>query len=307
MVIGALAPTLVPNFAALLFGRVVSGFGGGLLLVSILKLLTEAFTEVQHGVAFGVFVAGLPAGTGIAFDLFTPLSRWLGGWRGETYVAIVIALMALAAFAGVVRSGKRETRAANTAQSVLRNGPILRLSLAVVLGYTAVIGFTTWAPTTLVSYAHIPIWSASAIASILLLIDIPLGPLWGAVSDRIGRRKMFIILAFAIYLIGSIFIPVVAEASSWIVAPALLLVVAVMGSGCAMFFPVALSIPRKCVTHEQAGSAYGMFFTAQALGMLLGPSVIGYALDVTSATIAFLTVSAITFAGLLASIAIRSN
>ncbi|MDE1852838.1 MAG: MFS transporter [Thaumarchaeota archaeon] len=306
MAVGGAITILSPGFTAVVGGRVVSGFGSALLLVSILKLLMDAIPRTHHGLAFGLFVAGLPVGTGISFDLLGPFGKALG-WRGETGIATAVIIAALVVYSLVKPGTGARAASSGSIAPVLRNGAMLRLIVTVVLGYTAIIGFTTWAPSTLVSYAHIPIWLASVIASILLLIDVPLGPFWGSLSDRLGRRKLFVVLAFMIYGVASLFVPFAATSPSWLVAPALILVIGAMGTGCSMFFPAALTIPAKSVAPEGAGTAYGLFFTAQVIGMLLGPLLIGYSLDVAPPSVGFLTVSVITFVGLLASVMIRSK
>jgi MFS family permease len=80
-----------------------------------------------------------------------------------------------------------------------------------------------------------------------------------------------------------------------------------MGVGCSMFFPAALAIPAETVPHELCGAAYGLVFTGQVTGMVLGPQVIAMALDATSATGAFLAVSALTLIGLLLSFSLRAR
>ncbi len=74
-----------------------------------------------------------------------------------------------------------------------------------------------------------------------------------------------------------------------------------------MFFPAALTIPAETVEPEQVGVAYAMFFMAQVAGMLLGPVLIGAVIDLSSAYGAYLGVSAITLAGLLASTTLRGR
>jgi MFS family permease len=129
---------------------------------------------------------------------------------------------------------------------------------------------------------------------------------WWAVSDRLGRRKPFIVGGFIVYLIGSLVVPVVAHAGALSVA-GLLLTITGMGIGCAMFFPAALAIPAETVEPEQVGMAYALFFMAQVGGMLLGPVLIGAVLDLGSATGAFLAVSAITLAGVLVGLTLRGR
>ena len=303
MLAGTAVTLAAPTWAQVLAGRAIAGLGSGLLLVALLKVAAENGPREKLGIALGIFAAGLPAGTGIAFNLLRPLSQ-PAGWRGALAAAGLLVLASVLVFE--VASGRRLARSAISVNPslVLRSGELWRLSLVTVLGYAAIIGFTTWAPTTLVGYARIPVWVASLIASILLVVDIPFAPFWGAVSDRLKRRKMFVIAAFAVYLPGSLLVPGVAVSGAVLV---LVLVIAAMGIGCSMFFPAALAIPAETVQPDHAGAAYGLLFTAQVAGMLVGPLAIGLVLDLSSARFAFFTVSVLAAGGLLAGLALRSR
>jgi MFS family permease len=305
LIAGTSVCIVAPTFTVLLIGRVISGVGGGLLVIALLTLITESIPRAERGLALGIFVAGLPAGTGLAFDLLTPLGSRLG-WRGEMGIALLIVLGALLLFWRGIPQGTRSAATPSHLGAVLRHGQLWRLALVTLLGYTAIIEFTTWVPTTLVTFARVPLWLGAVIASILLVIDIPFAPLWGAVCDRVGRRKPFIVCGFIVYLVGSLVVPVVASASGWRIA-GLLVVITGMGIGCAMFFPAALAIPAETVEPEQVGLAYALFFMAQVGGMLLGPVLIGAVLDFGSATGAFLSVSAITLGGVLVGLTLRGR
>src|SRR5215472_2860673 len=228
----------------------------------------------------------------------------LGGWRIGLLAAGGLLLSIAAVFELLASRWAQQVGLSVDPRLALRSGELWRLSTVTVLGYAAILGFTTWTPTTLVGFARIPLWAASLIASMLLIIDIPFAPLWGAVSDRIGRRRPFVIAAFTVYLIGSILVPWIAQTHA--VAP-LVLVIAGMGIGCAMFFPATLTIPAETVTRERVGAAYGLFFTAQVAGMLAGPVLIGQLLDAGSPALGFLGVSAVTALGLVAAFTLRSR
>jgi YNFM family putative membrane transporter len=279
---GTLMSSAAPSFAILLLGRVISGLGGGLLVIALLTLLAERISQAQRGLALGIFVAGLPVGTGAAFYLLAPLSGRLG-WRGEVGIALVLLLGALALFLWGLAPATRRLEG---------------LALVTLLGYTAISGFTAWTPVTLVTFAQVPLWLGVVIATVLLVIDIPFAPLWGAVSDHAGRRKPFILLALSLYLLGSLLVSVMTRTRLWTI-PGLLVVIAGMGIGCAMFFPVSLAIPAETVEPEQVGVAYAMLLMAQVGGMLLGPALIGSLLGLSEAAGVFLSVSAVTLAGLL--------
>jgi len=303
MMLGTAITLAAPSLAVVLTGRVIAGAGSGFLLVAVLKVGTEVIPRAKLGLALGIFAAGLPAGTGVAFNLLRPLAQ-LGGWRVGLLSAGVLLLSTAAVFELLASRWEQRKGLSVDPRLALRSGELWRLSTVAVLGYAAILGFTTWAPTTLVGFARIPLWAASLIASMLLIIDIPFAPLWGAVSDRIGRRRPFVIAAFTVYLIGSLLVPWVAQTHA--VVP-LVLVIAAMGIGCAMFFPAALTIPAETVTKERMGAAYGLFFTAQVAGMLAGPVLIGQLLDTGTPALAFFGVSAVTALGLAAAFTLRSR
>ncbi len=303
MLAGTAVSLIAPSWPLVLAGRALAGTGGALLLVAVLKIGTQCVPAEKLGLSMGLFAAGLPVGTGLAFNLLRLLAQ-TGGWRASLLAAGVVVLTAALVFE-VIGAGRPSTTSmsVNPARA-LRSGELWRLSLVAVLGYAAILGFTTWTPTTLVGFARIPLWAAALIASILLIVDIPFAPLWGAVSDRAGRRKPFVVASFTVYLIGSLLVPAVAQTHA--VAP-LVVVITGMGIGCAMFFPAALTIPAQSVSPDRIGAAYGLFFTAQVVGLLSGPLLIGQILDLGTPTLAFLGVSALTALGLAASFTLSTR
>jgi hypothetical protein len=81
---------------------------------------------------------------------------------------------------------------------------LARLLALTVIGYAVIRAFTTWAPVHVPGYARLAAQTTVILASILLAIDIPATPFWGHLSDRIGRRKPFLIYAFVIYAAGAL-------------------------------------------------------------------------------------------------------
>jgi MFS family permease len=304
--VGGVATGLVGTFPLLLVARAVSGIGGGLLLVTLLKVIVERIPSDRRGLALGIFAAGFPAGTSVAFNLLGALGRDTG-WRTAVLAAAACVGIGALLFWQLTPEASAPPPAP-TARSTraLRNPELWRLATTTAFGYSAILGFTTWAPATLVRYASVPGWVAAFIASLLLLIDIPFSPLWGRLSDRIGRRKPFIVAAFAIYLTGSLLVPPVGRVPG-IAIPGLLAVVLVMGVGCAMFFPTALAIPPEVVPVELTGAAYGLFFTAQVIGMMAGPLLVGTVIDQTSTVGGFLTISVLALGGVLSALTLRSR
>ncbi len=173
LLLGGSAVTAVArSLGFLLVGRALAGLGGGMVLLATLKLLATRVPAAQLGRAFGIFVAGLPIGTGIAFDALNRLSSW----RLSAAAAATLVVPAGVAFMALVspESEARPSRSVRADLAALLALPALRLlALLVVLGYTAIIAFTTWAPSRLVAYGGLAPTTAALIASVLLVVDIP--------------------------------------------------------------------------------------------------------------------------------------
>lgn len=295
---GAGLTAAASSLPLLLAGRVVAGAGGAMALLAVLRVLTARVPAASLGTAFGLFIAGLPIGTGFDFDVL----NHLGSWRLATIAAMGTAVAAAAVFWWLAPRGAPPAPQP-AIRTILAHPVLRRVSLLVAVGYTAILAFTTWSPTKLTAYGHLAAGSAALITSVALLVDIPFSPLWGLVSDRLGRRKPFVAGAFLIFGVPAFAIPAAAPLGLGV----LLLIVAGMGVGCAMFFPVVLTLPRPLVGEDQVGAAYGLFLTAQALGMAVGPLAVGFVFTGASIVLGFVTIGALMAAGFLVALPLRAR
>lgn len=301
---GGIATALAPSYGLLLAARVGAGLGGAMVLVASLKLLVSNVATERLGVALGVFVAGLPLGTAIAFDALAPLVGH-GGWRANAAAASVVAGLCAGVFAAVANiDDVVPTTPGPGAKRALGSVEFRRLLGVVALGYAIIIAFTTWAPSRVASYAHLQHQTAAVIASLLLVVAIPFAPLWGRVSDRLGRRRPFLLASFAIYAGGTLMLPGVARLGGpralWLGA-----IVGAMGVGCAMFCPIVLAVIPGLVDQEDLGSAYGLFVTAQVVGMALGPLALGLVFGHATTPVGLWTISSVAVGGLAATTRLR--
>jgi MFS family permease len=277
----------VPGFGWLLGARAAGGVGTCLLMVGTLKMLGARVPAPRLGSALGVFVAGLPVGTVLAFDVIAPLA---GGraWRAAALgaAAAVAAAFPIVTWAAAdapasrpapVRPARpRQPRRARRrgGRGVLASADLWWLVALTGTGYATIIAFTTWAPAHVAHYAGLTRQTSLVIASVLLAVDIPAAPAWGRLSDRLGRRKPFLVLAFAVYAAGAAGLPLVARMPGpralW-----LALTVAIMGTGCAMFLPATLAVVPALVPAAGLGTGYGLVVAAQMTGMAAGPLAIG--------------------------------
>lgn len=306
LLVGAGLTVAAESLAVLLAARALAGLGGGMVLVATLRMLAAGLPPERLGAAFGLFIAGLPAGTGLAFLVF----NHLGGWRESMAAAGVLTAAIAVAFALVAPRGEVGSPAdAPERDDAERPGArriLWHLAALVALGYMAIVAFTTWAPSSLESYAGLSAAATAAIASLLLLIDLPFAPLWGRVSDRLGRRRPFVVASFLVYGIGAALL-------AWVAGPqgfgagVIVGVVAAMGIGCAMFFPATLAIPAAIVPGRLLGRSYGLFLTAQAAGMAAGPLALGAVFAAGSTPAGLLVIAGLSGVGFLASLPLRTR
>ncbi len=126
---------------------------------------------------------------------YTPAELEAGGWRIPFYIGAACALFGL-----YLRRGLVESAEFKAVQKLPRGNPfteLLKHPRAVLLvfgltmgGTTAFYTYTTYMPTFLVNTVKLTRDQATQISFITLLIYACLQPVFGALSDRIGRRPV---------------------------------------------------------------------------------------------------------------------
>ncbi len=162
----------------------VTLIGGQLLSLGVLLLLQATMTEAA-------------------------LTEW--GWR----IAFVFgALLAILVY--ILRRGLAETEAFRQQASdrpkssfgaLWRGHPKLFLIIAVVSagGSLSFYAFTTYLQKFLVNTAGLPKTMATEIMTLALVVFMLLQPIWGAISDRVGRKPLLLLFSIGV---GAVAVPV---------------------------------------------------------------------------------------------------
>ena len=103
----------------------------------------------------------------------------------------------------------------------------------------------------------------------------------GALGDRVGRRKIFVI-GIAIFALASLGCALATNSFLMIAARA------VQGIGAALLVPQSLAIISASFPRERRGRAIGFWAAASAITTSLGPPLGGFLIDVWSWRVAFL-------------------
>jgi MFS family permease len=132
-------------------------------------------------------------------------------------------------------------------------------------------------------------WAVSAVLLPDLLPAILLGPMLGALVDRVGWRACAT-FADALRCIG--FIVILLASSS---LPVMIAGAAIAGLGGALFHPAALAGLPQLAPGRRRQVAMGLFGALDDLGLTLGPALAGLLLAVTAPS-TLMAVNAVTFA-----------
>ena len=193
--IGAWAPAL------LLLARLVQGLSVGGEYGTTATYMSEVALSGQRGFFSSFQYVTLIGGQLLAVLVVVLLQQWLSeaemkawGWRIPFVIGALTAVVALLLRRTLKETSTPETRANQEAGSVaglLRNH---RAAFLTVLGYTAggsliFYTFTTYMQKYLVNSAGMSIKTASYVMTACLFLYMCMQPLFGALSDRIGRRS----------------------------------------------------------------------------------------------------------------------
>ncbi len=192
--IGAWAPAL------LLLARLVQGLSVGGEYGTTATYMSEVALSGQRGFFSSFQYVTLIGGQLLAVLTVVLLQQWLSeaemkawGWRIPFVIGALTAVVALFLRRTLKETSTAQTRASAEAGSVrglLRNH---RAAFLTVLGYTAggsliFYTFTTYMQKYLVNSAGMSIKTASYVMTACLFLYMCMQPLFGALSDRIGRR-----------------------------------------------------------------------------------------------------------------------
>ncbi|MBM2832566.1 MAG: major facilitator superfamily 1, partial [Dehalococcoidia bacterium] len=99
-------------------------------------------------------------------------------------------------------------------------------------------------------------------------------PLSGYMAGRLGRRRLLIIVGMLGVMVTMALVPAVN-------GPSLVALLVVLGLFTALAPPSIFALPPDLIGHENAGLGFGVLNTGLNIGVVLGPFIVGQALDIT--------------------------
>jgi predicted MFS family arabinose efflux permease len=274
MIAGGLVLAAAPGFAVALAGRLISGTGAVLLMVSLPTIIMARFAGPALPAAMGTLLAGYPFGVGLGSVLLPAAASW----RMAMGATAVLAAMALVGAAIVLDEGSGRTAVTRRGAwpGIRKLAAVMAAGLvwgAVNAGFAVLLGF---AVVFFVGQGLSP-YVAGTLVSLVAFATVPVGPLGGWLLGQLPHPLLGIAGGIALSSIGIALLP---EG----VAPAVLLVVIGVVIG-ATAGPI-VALPAAVLAPEHRAMGMGVFWLVFFLLTSVLPPLAGLARDVTGAAAA---------------------
>ncbi|MBC8343338.1 MAG: MFS transporter [Bacteroidetes bacterium] len=284
-----LMSTFLPQYSSelkmMLLGRFFYGLGAETSIVVISKILVKWFKGKDLALAFGLKVAFGRLGTFAALQLSPRLAQEGIQLDWAIWFAAILVCIGLLAFLVYMLidfkvDKKNEPTAVITKQEkfqvkdvvgIIKNPAYIMIALLCVTFYSAVFPFMSYAPDFFLHKFGMSHVESGKIASLLPLGTLFFTPLFGFLIDRFGKSASAMIFGSCI-----LFIVHISFALTHTPPHALMILLGISFS----LVPAAMWPSMvKLVQDKQIGTAYGLMYSIQNLGLWGFPILAGVILD----------------------------
>jgi nitrate/nitrite transporter NarK len=274
-------------------GFATFGVGVEVAGITVSKIIVKWFKGKELALAMGLEMATARLGTTLAMATSIPIATALHGVSKPILVCLIMLCIGMIAFFfyatmdkkldksiadEAIRSGsvdEEESFKASHVFQILKNKGWWYIAILCVLFYSAVFPFIKYATDLMVNKFHVSESLAGNIPALLPLGTILLTPLFGNIYDRKGKGATIMIIgAVLLILVHTVYsIPFLTS------TPLAIVMIMLLGVALSLV-PSAMwpSVP-KIIPEKQLGTAYGMIFLIQNIGLSLVPLLIGWVLN----------------------------
>ena len=205
MLLGSVVGSFAPNAALFLVGRAIEGCAYGLICVIGPNIMPRLFPLKNQGLVMGIWSLWIPVGTIIAFFL-APVIFEAAGWRPIWYVSLIMEVVSLAWMFASVKMPQVPENELVDGDVTRRKKPgkcfmfaAIMMSVAFLAWvYVYVDNINTLYPTFLQQAKGMSVFDSSMLPNWIAIITIPVGILFGVLSDKWNARKYFVAVPYLV-------------------------------------------------------------------------------------------------------------
>ncbi|MEJ1126313.1 MFS transporter [Variovorax sp. CCNWLW225] len=302
---GSTAGALANGMAMLLAGRVVEGLGFVLITIAGPSVLQRMVSPGGKDLAFAIWSCFMPAGIAIALFSGSLLDGWRGFWLGNAALAALLALLLLlgvsrgAASAAPVSWHSMARDAAATAKA---GAPALIAASFVIysLQFFALFSFL---PVLLIERMGVGMAAAGSLSAVACCVNVAGNLAAGVLLKRGVARWLLAAVASALMGLSAIgiFLPVLGA------VPAFLLCLAFSGAGGLLPATLIGTSPIVSPNARLVPMSMGLLMLGSNLGQMIGPVIVGGAVDSMGWAAAAVIVALAGASGVLLALGLRRS
>jgi len=285
VMIGSAVGALATTSRMLYVGRFIEGVGMGLIMVAAPLAISLWFPAEKRALPTGLWASSVGIGNIVTLVL-APTMAVAYGWQAVWWAGAGFSALAFVLFAILFRLPNKEEMweapapaavAEEKPPSLLKgmaNSSFWMISIAFGCYNLVVMAMCSFLPTFLEVERHYSrtfengvLMNASAVTAFIMLASIFAGPAGGRISDRLGKRKMMVLIP---YILMTLTFVLPFTVTGWMI-PTYMLVFGIVGGPLA---PVLLaSVPEVAPSPALIGIGMSVAAVGQNLGMYIGPAL----------------------------------
>ncbi len=301
---GSAAGAAAQGVAVLLAGRVVEGLGFVLITIAGPSVLQRLVAPAGRDLAFAIWSCFMPTGIALALSSGALLDGWRGFWLANAALAAAVAALV---FAGVPRGDAGRGAPVSLrgmgrdAATTLRAGAPALIAAAFVVYSLQFFALFSFLPVLLIERMGVGTAAAGALSAAACVVNVA-GNLAAGVLLRRGAAR-WLLAASASAFMGlsalGIFLPVLGALPTFVLC--------LVFSGAGGLLPATLigTSPLAAPLPRLAPMAMGLLMLGSNLGQMVGPVVVGGAVDARGWPAAAAIVAAAGVAGVLLALGLR--
>jgi predicted MFS family arabinose efflux permease len=292
LVAGGILGAFSTTTSMLLTSRFIEGVGLGLIAVVGPTIIASWFPPEQQGAPMGVWATWVPLG-GISMYILAPILAASSGWQAVWWADVAFVTISLLLFAAFLRMPTNLTRLPPSTErkssakpniglgKALTNDNIWLLGIAFCCYNTFIFSLMTFLPTFLSSQRGYSLADASFTTSLGLVTAIFSCPIAGWVSDRLGSRKLPMVVALLLLSASLLF-------SFRITGLAIPAYIIIMLGFVGSIVPATTfaAAPKVMGDPQLAGIGLAVVIFTQNVGAFVGPVLFGTVVDWMGWTVA---------------------
>jgi len=270
-------------------GYATFGVGVEIAGITVSKIIVKWFKGKEMALAMGLEMSTARIGTTLAVATSIPIANALGGVSKPVLLALILLCIGMVSFflytimdkkldKAIADEGLEEVEESFKFKDfvfIITNKGWWLIAILCLLFYSGVFPFIKFATDLMINKFHVAEKYAGLIPGMLTVGAIALTPLFGNVYDRKGKGASIMILGAFLLL----FVHVMFSIPALNASPIAIILIIILGVAFSLV-PSAMwpSVP-KIIPEKQLGTAYGMIFLVQNIGLSLVPLLIGWVLD----------------------------